>query len=311
VPNGKSVAWDKARFDTLYFGGGTPSSLKPERLERIIEGLKSILPMGNGPQLFLEANPEDIDDRKLSRWKEMGFSMISLGVQSFNARILRTLGRGHSSDQARWAVKRVRDEGFETVSVDLIFGIEGQREEEWTKDLVQAVELGVDHISCYQLTIEAGSLFGRRSMKGARLEMGEEEQAKMYLLTHRVLSDRGFEGYEVSNFAREGHRSAHNIKYWNGSPYLGLGPGAHSFDGSRHRWWNRSRLRLWAASVREGLLPRESEDCDLLERNRRQLEELETSGFLQLAGNRVLPTPRGMAVADALARDLIMDDCSD
>ncbi len=328
--------WDAGAFDTLYLGGGTPSSLRPDRVRRILDGLGESLDFEESCRLSFEANPEDINPSMLKAWRELGFSMISLGVQSFDDEMLRRLGRKHSGDEAREALRQARESGFETVSVDLIFGLEGQEESAWRRDLETAAGLGVDHLSCYQLTIEGGSLFGRRKREGRLREMQEERQAELYLLAHRVLADHGFEGYEISNFARPGHRSHHNLKYWRGTAYLGLGPAAHSFDGKNRRWWNKRKLRLWAGLIESGLSGRAGEE--VLSPDQRLLEELmlglRLSEGLDLKdlekkysrplvdlnlelidglvedrlalfdGSRLRLSPEGMAIADAIIRRL-------
>lgn len=286
-------------------------------------------------RLFLEANPEDLIKEKIEGWKRLGFEMISLGVQSFNQERLRRLGRRHSGAQAADALRLLLDAGFKTVSADLIFGVDAQEPEAWDRDLEMAVGLGIQHLSIYQLTIEYRSVFGRRLREGRMQELGEEQQAELYLLAHRRLKDLGFEAYEISNFCRPGHRSAHNLKYWTGAPYLGLGPGAHSFDGQHHRWWNLRKLRHWAAKVGSGDRPLEGEerlsprqqllervmlglrmadgidlhqleeefDCDLRRRNAGWLLRKIESGLIEVEGTRICPTAKGMAVADALVRD--------
>ena len=232
-------------FDTIYLGGGTPSLLTPRQLTEIFEGLGASLHVDPCAQLFLEANPEDVTAETLEDWREQGAHFVSLGVLSFHDEELRYLGRRHDGDQARWAVRETLAAGLTTVSLDLIYGLPGQSLESWRRTLEEAVELAPQHISCYQLTIHDRTLFGARRRQGTLVELPEDHQACFFELTHEVLDAAGYPAYEVSNFASAPeHRSGHNQKYWNHTPYLGLGPSAHSFDG-RRRWWNERQLRAW------------------------------------------------------------------
>ncbi len=151
----------------------------------------------------------------------------------------------------RRAAETLLDAGFTTVSVDLIFGLPDQTADDWRRQLEIVLSLGVHHLSCYQLTIHDGTVFGRRKTRGELAELDEDDQAELYLLTHEILGAAGWQGYEVSNFAADpDHRSKHNRKYWDHTPYLGLGPSAHSFVG-RRRWWNQRKLRLWTAAIED------------------------------------------------------------
>ena len=229
-------------IDTVYFGGGTPSALTPEQLGLIVEAARESLPIQEDPWIFLEANPEDVTPESVRAWRDLGVRTLSLGIQSFDASALGFLGRRHSPDQARRSTELAREAGFHTVSIDLIYGLPGQSVEDWRRTLEEAVALWPDHLSCYQLTIHEGTPFGFRLARGKMTEMPEESQADLFLLTHTFLRDAGWPGYEVSSFSRSPeHRSRHNRKYWDHTPYLGLGPSAHSFSG-RRRWWNERKI---------------------------------------------------------------------
>jgi len=325
------------RFDTVYLGGGTPSSLRHEQVKTILEAVKTGLVLTPDPTLFLEINPEDVDSRSAGAWRDLGFRFASLGVQSFDDEALAFLGREHDGATARRAADLLVDAGFETVSVDLIFGLPGQTAAHWRRQLETALELGVHHLSCYQLTVHDGTVFGHRHRRGELSELEEDGQAELYLLTHEILGAASWEGYEVSNFAAAPeHRSAHNRKYWNHTPYLGLGPSAHSFDG-RRRWWNRRKLRLWAAEIADGRPPvegweeltdaelffeavmlglrtadgidpeelRERFGTDIAVFDEAAIESLISSRHLSKEKSRLLPTPRGLAVAEALVRSIL------
>ena len=206
-------------FDTVYLGGGTPSSVAPERLESVFDGLRGRLEIAESAVCYLEANPEDVTLENVAAWRQLGVDVVSLGVQSFDDETLGFLGRQHSASDARAAVEILLAAGFHTVSVDLIYGLSGQTPGGWKAQLAGAVSLGIDHFSCYQLTFHGGTLFGRRLARGLMEQVPEREQAELFFLTHEVLSDAGYEGYEVSNFAAATeHRSRHNQKYWDHTP---------------------------------------------------------------------------------------------
>ena len=319
---------DLPAADTIYFGGGTPSALSPEQLGRILEPLPDAW-------IFLEANPEDVTPDNVQEWRNLGVQTLSLGIQSFDTQALAFLGRRHSSEQARRSVELACEAGFHTVALDLIFGLPGQTVEDWRRTLETAVALQPDHISCYQLTIHEGTPFGFRLERGKMTEAPEEVQAELFILTHSFLRDAGWPGYEVSNFARTpDHQSRHNRKYWDHTPYLGLGPSAHSFDGQR-RWWNERKIKPYESRIALGERPiagseelttedlaleavmlgirtvegidlqrfKQRYGIDLLERNAALVERLTRDSLLQVAGNRLAPTLEGLAIADSMARD--------
>jgi oxygen-independent coproporphyrinogen-3 oxidase len=331
------------RFDTLYLGGGTPSSLSSDHLQRTVQALNENLSIEPGAARFLEVNPEDVSSESVRRWRALGFTTVSLGVQSLDDASLRFLGRRHTADEVRRSLATLRDGGFETVSIDLIFGLHVQSSGEWRRQLDQAVAAAPDHISCYQLTIHGGTVFGKRQARGELVELDEDHQAELFLLTHQVLADGGYEGYELSNFARQpSHRSRHNLKYWRHEPYLGLGPAAHSFLDGR-RWWNHRKLRLWQRALDEGRSPEAGTETltdqqlaqeavmlglrtadgvdlerlweyygvDLLEANVAAIDRLVAENRLRLVGGRLRPTVSGMAIADTIARLLsVVPGCS-
>ncbi len=323
-------------FDTVYLGGGTPSSLEDDQLHGLLAGIRRHLMVSSTAQLFLEINPEDVTADSVSVWRDLGVHTVSLGVQSFDDETLQQLGRRHSADQGRRALDALQGAGFASVSIDLIYGVEGQTAEDWRGQLEEVAGRRVEHLSCYQLTVHGGTILGRRLAAGRVTELPLEAQAELFLLTHLILADNGYEGYEVSNFASAPeHRSAHNMGYWNHDPYLGLGPSAHSFVG-RRRWWNRRKLRLWQSEVDSGRLPEGgSEDLtdedlaleavmlglrtrdgvdldrlqsrwgvDLVAMNRSTVDRGCQDGHLELLDGRLRPTLTGMAIADTLAKSL-------
>ncbi len=325
-----------APIDTVYLGGGTPSLLAADQLHRLLDAVRGNLPVCAGARIFLEANPEDVTREAVREWRDLGVATVSLGVQSFDDRELRFLGRRHDAIRAREATARCLAGGFDTVSLDLIFGLPDQSADTLRASLDATLALAPDHVSCYQLTVHEGTAFGRRRTRGRLVEMAEDDQAERYALVHDVLGRAGWSAYEVSNFAREArHRSRHNMKYWRHLPYLGLGPSAHSFDGKR-RWWNHRGARAYRVALDGGARPvagsetlgrndlalealmfglrcvdgidlqdfRDRFGVDLVARNRRYVDECRDAGLLALREGRLAPTASGLAVADALAARL-------
>ena len=259
---------DPEPFDTVYFGGGTPSQLSAEELGRVLEACRAHVAFAPpAPWVFLEANPEDVTPEACAAWRALGVRTLSLGVQSFSDEALRFLGRHHSGRQARTVVETALSAGFDTVSIDLIFGARGQTAEDWRRELAAAVELAPQHLSCYQLTIHERTRFGVQAKHGLLSELPEDDQATLFELTHRFLADAGWPAYEVSNFARgPAHQSRHNRKYWDHTPYLGLGPSAHSLaapgDASSpaRRWWNERGTPRWERRLAAGERPIEAQE---------------------------------------------------
>jgi oxygen-independent coproporphyrinogen-3 oxidase len=320
-------------FDTIYFGGGTPSLLPGEELARIVAAARERLDFPERPWILLEANPDDITADAVAAWRAVGVDTLSLGVQTLDPEGLRFLGRGHDAADTRRAVELALAADFHTVSIDLIYGLPGQTPEAWRGDMDRALELGAQHLSCYQLTIHAGTRFGLLARRGELTELPNEAQADLFRLTHRYLNDAGLVGYEVSQFAAgPEHFSRHNTKYWDHTPYLGLGPSAHSFDRDR-RWWNLRRTDPWQERIDRGERPVEEEETlgprelalealmtgfrtyagvdlawlrsrfgvDLLARNEPVVERLVGEGRLIFRDGRLVPTLEGLAVADSLA----------
>jgi oxygen-independent coproporphyrinogen-3 oxidase len=321
-------------FDTIYFGGGTPSMLQASHLEDLLRAIRTKLPVRDDAWLFLEANPEDVTPDSAAIWKQMGFRTISLGIQSFSQTSLTFLGRQHSARVSRQSLDHALAAGFDTVAMDLIYGLPGQTPNDWKADLDAALAFGPHHLSCYQLTIHPRTSFGFRRERGELLEMCNDEQAELFLLTHRHLEEGGMPAYEVSNFAAgPEHESVHNRKYWTHTPYLGLGPSAHSFAG-HHRWWNPRKIKPWMTPLGKGRSPidgaevldratlilerlmlglrtRAGVDLDdlargmgpsLWESNRSTIDSLLERGLVTIHESRLSPTLEGLAIADSLAR---------
>ncbi len=234
--------------ETVYFGGGTPSRLNRKALELVFDALYRTYPVSRDAEITFEANPDDLSDDKISLLAGLPVNRLSLGIQTFDDHKLALLHRRHTGRQAMEAVRKCREAGFGNISIDLIYGLPEQTLEEWETDIRTALDLDVQHISAYALTYEEGTVL--RDMRERKLvrEADEETSLAMYTLLTDNLEAAGFEHYEISNFARKGMRSRHNSGYWTGTPYLGCGAAAHSFDG-RNRQWNRPDLQTYIREV--------------------------------------------------------------
>ena len=221
---------------TIYFGGGTPSLLAPSEIERFIEQAKSIYDCSQLEEVTVEVNPDDITPEYVAELRKTSVNRISMGVQSLDDRCLQFMGRRHTAEQAERAVQLLQEAGYDNISVDVIFGIPGFGRTELEDTLQRVLAMNVQHISAYHLTIEENTRFGRMMAKGELVEIDECSSESHFATVHRVLTAAGFEHYEVSNYALKGYRSKHNSSYWRGVEYLGIGPGAHSFNGAARRW---------------------------------------------------------------------------
>ena len=216
---------------TVYFGGGTPSILPIDLLARIVEGLRRCFGLSQVEEVTLEANPEDLTPEYLASLRTLGVNRLSVGIQSLDDKVLRLLNRRHTAQQALEAVENAHRAGFDNISVDFIYGIKDLKDFKVFKDMVS-------HVSVYALAVEPGTALAVQVEQGRVTLPGEEVVVRQYHALHRQLEEAGFRQYEVSNYARPGFESKHNSRYWDRTPYLGLGPGAHSFDGKKRQWNN-------------------------------------------------------------------------
>lgn len=251
--------------DTIYLGGGTPSLLPPSLLKKIVTTINEEYTLTAAPEATIECNPDDLTPALLTSLKELGFNRISMGVQSFCDEQLRRLGRRHTAEAAREAVKRAREAGFANISIDLMFALPGSTSQEWSHSLKEAVALRPNHISAYNLTYEEGTPLYRALQKGEITELSEEENIAQFNTLIEELKKAGYRHYEISNFALAGCESRHNSNYWNDTPYIGLGAGAHSYDGTS-RGLNPSDLSVYIKGIEEGLPVFETEELTSEER---------------------------------------------
>ena len=239
-----------APISTLYFGGGTPSQLDDEEMEAVFSAIHRHCVLSPHAEITFEANPDDISQQKVAQLRQLGVNRISLGVQSFDDTHLSFLNRRHTAQQALDAIDILRTKGIENISIDLIFGLPGQQLTDWNKELAQAFELPITHLSAYSRMNEKGTPLYYARERGVVKECDEETSLSMFQMLCTSAQCAGFEQYEISNFAHPGYRSRHNSSYWHGIPYLGLGPGAHSYDGRNCRRVNDYSLRRYMEAGR-------------------------------------------------------------
>ncbi|HVN48524.1 MAG TPA: radical SAM family heme chaperone HemW [Bacteroidota bacterium] len=243
-----------ASFETIFFGGGTPSLLSPEQLASILNQLSSKFSIANDAEITLETNPGTVNREKLNAFRSIGINRLSIGVQSFFDDDLRFLTRIHSSEEAKQCVRDAQAEGFENINLDLIFSLPHQTPERWLSNLEQAAALSPQHLSCYSLIVEPNTpLFRMVETKQVSL-LNTEQDAELYEHTMNFFAAHGFEQYEVSNFAMPGFFCKHNMNYWNHTNYLSFGPSAHSFWNNT-RWWNISHLQTYIDKLNDHIFP--------------------------------------------------------
>jgi oxygen-independent coproporphyrinogen-3 oxidase len=244
-------------ISTIYFGGGTPSILEISDLQFLISILFKNYLISPDAEITLEANPDDITPDKLKAWKDMGINRLSIGTQSFFEEELRWMNRAHNADQAINNLQLARKE-FENITIDLIYGSPLLSDEMWKQNVDRALEFGIPHLSCYALTVEEQTPLHKLIYNQKTPDIENEKQARQFLLLMHWMREKGYEHYEVSNFAKPGFRSRHNSSYWKGEKYLGLGPSAHSYNGAERRW-NIANNNLYVKGINENNPNREKE----------------------------------------------------
>ena len=242
---------DGAPVRTVYFGGGTPSRLTPGQIAQVIDSIRTVYGLDNLEELTVECNPDDITPAFASALKKLGVNRISMGVQTFNDDLLRFLNRRHTAAQALDAVRICHESGINNISIDLMYGLPGQTDQIQLQDLETATGLDVSHISSYCLSFEEGSPLEKMRNDGRVTPADDDTCARMYNRMCTSLHQAGFEHYEISNFCRPGYHSRHNSSYWDGTPYLGLGAGAHSYN-RKSRQWNPSNLDTYMSAIEQG-----------------------------------------------------------
>ena len=319
---------------SVYFGGGTPSLLLRKELRALMEKTRASFKLLPDAEISFEVNPDDMNEASVPFWKQQGVNRLSIGIQSFRDEDLNWMNRAHTSSQAMEALSLAVKAGFTNYSIDLIYGVPGLSDEAWRDNIEKALQLGVPHISAYALTVEPHTPLDYMIKKGKKDPANTEQQARQFIMLMEMMDNAGYEHYEISNFALPGMRSRHNSSYWQGIPYFGFGPSAHSYDGYS-RYWNRSNNMEYIESIESGIIPYDKED---LTENQRLNEYIMTSlrtmeginldaiqqkwgaekageitlnsnkyvsrGMLVKKDNRIILTREGKLFADGIASDL-------
>jgi len=320
-------------FDTLYLGGGTPSLLTVGQIRTIVHSAYKSFTLDRLAEITIEVNPGDISLDYLETLRSIGINRLNIGVQSFDDDILRFLGRRHTAKEALSSLEAAHKAGFENIGIDLIYGVYGQDINTWQQTLKDALSLSPEHISCYQLSLDIQTPLHKHYGQHRISLPSEQEALNFFLTTSHFLEEAGYIHYEVSNFARSNAlKSRHNTKYWRHTPYLGLGPAAHSFYDSK-RWWNKTDVIIYAGDIFEHHKPLEETETlsleqlaletlflglrtkdginleqymtrfgiDLLSDKKKTIDELIRNKLVEIKNGFLCPTLAGMAVADSLA----------
>lgn len=331
----KDYLGESALIKTLYFGGGTPSLLNAEELERILTSVNRHYRL-DIEELTIEANPDDLVPDKLQNLKKLGFDRLSIGIQSFNEQVLRFYNRAHNAGESLMAIDRAKDAGFEKLSIDLMYGFPHTDHSLWENDLAKAIALDPGHISSYALTIEPATALGKWTKTGRFVPASEEFVAEQFEIMQEELGKAGYVQYEISNFGKPDAFAIHNTNYWLGIPYLGIGPSAHSFDGTS-RQHNPSNNSKYIKALREGKLSFTVEDMDehdvineylltslrtiwgadtsyikmrynrdILAERKPEIQLLEKQGWLFQNKGKLMLTKKGKLLADGIALKLFV-----
>ena len=313
---------------TIFFGGGTPSLIPPHDLGRVITAIKARNGITEDCEITLEANPDSVTAEKLEGYIAAGFNRISFGMQSTSTHVLKVLDRTHDPENVKRAVDMARAAGFESVSVDLIYGTPGESLKDWQSTVTQALNLGVDHISAYALIIEEGTKLAAQIKRGDVASPDDDLMADMYLYIDQACGFKGLKWYELSNWAKPGHECRHNIAYWKSANWWGLGPGAHSHV-DRKRFWNVKHPTAYKQKLFAGESPiADSEELTaeqlrdesimlairmrtglaislLTDSAKENLEAYKSSGHLELIEGAFQLTAQGRLIADRLVREAL------
>lgn len=326
---------DDNAIETVYFGGGTPSLLPAAQIEAVLDVLQRKFTISNTAEITLEANPDDISALQLTTWRKMGINRLSIGVQSFFEEDLRWMNRAHNAEQSVNSIHQAQEAGFDDLTIDLIYGSPGLSNKKWEQNIRKAIDLRIPHLSCYALTVEPKTALHNMIIKKKMPDTDAEQQARQFMQLTRWLQEAGYEHYEISNFSIPGRRSRHNTSYWQGKPYYGFGPSAHSFNGTDTRSWNIANNALYIQSLAQNTVPAEKEKLTVTQRlNEYIMTSLRTmegadlgyirknfgdnvaegvissaqryinSGKLMLNNQKLVLTDTGKLFADGIAADL-------
>lgn len=325
-------------LNAVFFGGGTPSLMDPDVVADVISAIKTHWPTANDLEITLEANPSSVEAGRFAAYRDAGITRVSMGIQALNDEDLRRLGRIHTAKEALTAFDVARA-AFDRVSFDLIYGRQNQTAQDWKVELRQALNLAIDHISLYQLTIEQGTAFGDRYARGGLRGLPDEDLgADLYTLTQDICDEMGMPGYEVSNHARDGAQSRHNLIYWRYGDYIGIGPGAHgrvTIEGNRFAtecfsnpktWLERStdgttekprslldpseqaiEFLLMGLRLKEGIDPKRFARIAGKPVSEEKIDHLSEIGMISATDDRIIVTNQGFNVLNAVIENLIPD----
>jgi len=330
----RSTEIGDASVGTIYFGGGTPSLLGAARIAAYIQQAHDLFRVERTAEITLEANPDDITAARLDEWKAAGITRISLGTQSFRDDRLLWMGRAHNAQQALTSIGLIAKAGFDTWTIDLIYGLPGMTLAEWDEQLTIALDHGMPHLSAYCLTVEAKTALAHQVRSGHTHMPGDDDQSAQFDRLMERMEHAGLDHYEISNFGRAGHYSRHNSSYWDGVPYLGIGPSAHSFNGTSRRW-NVANNARYVKALQERTTYWESEtltpvqrtnerlmtglrtalgvdlaklEVDALHHNSSAFQRHVSNGHLSIRDGRLVLSKAGRHFADRIASDLFVTD---
>lgn len=262
---------EPVEVSSIFFGGGTPSLMEPVDLGRVITKIKTDFGIASNVEITLEVNPDSVDRDKLELFFEIGINRLSIGMQSAVSKVLKILDRTHNPENVSKVVNWATDIGFKQISVDLIYGTPGESKEDWQQSIDAALALPISHISAYALIVEPGTKLAAQIKRGEMAELDDDLTAEKYLMADQAFTNAGFYWYELSNWAKDNSKSRHNLSYWLGDNWLGIGPGAHShIDGERY--WNVKHPTLYKEKIEKGQLP--IADSEILDSNQIESERL-------------------------------------
>lgn len=266
----RAPQWQSEPIETIYFGGGTPSMLNEADLHRLLETIHRHYPVVSNPEITLEANPDDIQTARIKAWMRMGINRLSIGIQSFHDDDLLYMNRTHHGAEAYACLQIAQDAGISNLNADLIFGFPLLTQAKWHTNIETMLRLQPTHLSCYSMTVEQGTALHHFIQKKQVAPINPEQAAEQYVYLINTLQAAQYEHYEISNFAQAGFRSKHNSRYWQGAPYLGIGPSAHSYQ-APVRSWNVANNAQYIQALHEGRLPAEQEVLTRVQQHNEQL----------------------------------------
>lgn len=325
-------------IETIYFGGGTPSLLSADEINRMLDAVRENFIVSDQNEVTLEANPDDLTFQRIRELRNTPVNRFSIGIQSFYDEDLKWMNRAHNSAEAEFSVKTLQDAGFENITIDLIYGYPLLSDEKWKANIKTTIDLEIPHISCYSMTVEPQTALASFINKGKQKAMDEAQSAHQFVYLMEELATNGFEHYEISNFAKPGKHSIHNTNYWKGVKYLGIGPSAHSFDG-QNRQWNLANNMGYLSALAKKEIPAEKEMLstkdrlneyimtslrtmwgmslqriaenfgnDIANRMKEEATPFFEKEWLRINENTIYLTPNGKLYADHIASELFIED---